>query len=670
MATMQRGAGGRPIYVVGREDEVRAFTASLGSPTPSVLCVVGHGGVGKTTLLRLFEAEAQQQGKVVTRVDAGDLPPLRPAFRAALVELVSGGSDVLLLDGFEAARGCEDVVADVLLAHARPTQRFVFAGRLGPSPALRALVQHGLVVDILPLADLTMEEAEEYLRRRAVPAEFRRALAARTHGHPLALALTADVHLSTGGHVDLDDHPDLVRELLVNFVRDVPDAAQLEALRVCALARTTTEEPLVPILSADAPRTFEWLRGLSFVQRATPGLAPHPLARDVLVAEFRWRNLTAFHATLQRLFEHHGRRIASGRAPPQREVLELAFLLRHSPALQSFMEVPAGTEAVLDVARPTDEPTLVAFARRHLGPATATLVSAWFSDQPEGFFVVRGRDGEVRAFAALLRLDHADPTLRARDPATAAAWAYATSRLERPGPVAYMRWMMARDELQPITPEIAMCWPVAAFAPMQVPDLAFCFQPFETEARTPMMVAAGVVRTPALAFTLDGRRIDVGVLDRRGRSPVEFVTSLARRAIELDLHGTDPSPAAPRGPAPELDESTFGGAVREALRALRDRRRLRKSPLLRARLVAEADTEDERLERLHTLLTQEIAALRGISRGDRTYLAAHAVFLDGTLSQEDAAARLGMADSTLRRHLHEAAQRIHGILWERERRAP
>lgn len=405
------------------------------------------------------------------------------------------------------------------------------------------------------------------------------------------------------------------------------------------------------------------------MQRASHGLEPHPLARDVLVAEFRWRNLSAFHRTLERLFEHYGRRIASGRAPPQREILELAYLLRHSPVLQRFMDVPIGTEAALDLARPEDRADVVAFTRRHLGPTTADLCAAWFAHQPQGFYVVRGRDGDVRAFAALLRLDLADPDLRARDPATAAAWAYAAARLEKSAPVAYMRWMMAREEFQPLSPEMAMCWPEAAFSPMQLPDLAFCFQPFETEVRAPIIAAAGVVRTPELAFTLDGRRLEAGVFDRRRQSPFDFVASLARRAIDLDLHGIHPTAPPPPRAATSLDEPSFAEAVREALRALRDRRRLRQSPLLQARVVADAGPESARLDRLHALLTGEIAALRGVSRGDRTFLAAQAVFLDGTLSQEDAAARLGMADSTLRRHLHEATQRIHGVLWERERRS-
>ncbi|MBL8714755.1 MAG: hypothetical protein JNL79_02100 [Myxococcales bacterium] len=119
--------------------------------------------------------------------------------------------------------------------------------------------------------------------------------------------------------------------------------------------------------------------------------------------------------------------------------------------------------------------------------------------------------------------------------------------------------------------------------------------------------------------------------------------------------------------ATRFDETTFAEAVREALRAMRDRRRLKQSPLLQARFVADGESESGRIDRLHALLTGEIAALRGVSRGDRTFLAAQAVFLDGTLSQEGAAARLGMADSTLRRHLNEAAQRIHSVLWERER---
>ncbi|MBK7400465.1 MAG: hypothetical protein IPJ34_30480 [Myxococcales bacterium] len=330
-----------------------------------MLSVVAPGGTGKSTLLRVFHAMAIELGHQVVRLDALDLPTLRPSFRVAFAE-ACGDAEVVLVDNFEALRGLEALVAEFVLDEAAAGNRFVFAGRLAPSPELRRVVDHGVALRGLALADLSPEEADEYLTRRGVQASQRPEIVQHSHGHALALALTADAQLASGAPIVLGRHPDLLAELASVFLRDIPDPLYQEAIRICALARTTTEEPLAALLGGQSDRAFAWLRGLSFVQSGSQGLTPHPLARDVLVADLRWRNMSAFQSTLHRLFEFYSQRVAAGHAP-HTEFVKLSFLLRHSPVLRPFFDVPLGLDAALDVAQPTDAAVLAGLCQRHRG---------------------------------------------------------------------------------------------------------------------------------------------------------------------------------------------------------------------------------------------------------------------------------------------------------------
>ncbi len=659
----------RPSSFVGRVRELTAFAEFLGEPgtASGVMSIVAPGGTGKSTLLRVFHVLTAERGRTVVRLDALDLPTLRPAFRAAFRE-ACGDAEVVLVDSFEALRGLEALVAESILDQPSGARRwFVLAGRLSPSAELRTVVEHGVTLRSLALADLSPEEADEYLAGRGVDARERPEMVRHSHGHALALALTADAHLASGAPITLGRHPDLLSELVSVFLRDIPDPVYQEAIRIAALARTTTEEPLAALLGGQSDRAFHWLRGLSFMQSRSHGLTPHPLARDVLVADLRWRNMAAFQSTLHRLFEFYSQRVAAGHAA-HTEFVQLSYLLRHSPVLRPFFDIPLGLDAALDVAQPGDAAALVRLCERHRGPESAALCAAWFVEQPSSFYVVRGTDGAVRGFGAHLRLDGASHALRARDPATARGWDFARRLEQRALPVTYVRWLIMADEYPPLSPEMALCWTIAGFAALQLPALAFTFQPIESRVHWPLIATSGARHHPDLAFDLDGHHHEVSVLDRRSATPVEWATTLVRRALDLDAGGAigdvplqQPSPSV-------LDAAQFAESVRVALRSLHDRRRLRKSPLLETRLLAGCASEPASVDRLRSLLVQEVEALRGTSRGDRTYLAAQAVYLDGTQSQQGAAERLGMADSTLRRHLHEAIDRVQAALWERELR--
>jgi hypothetical protein len=111
-------------------------------------------------------------------------------------------------------------------------------------------------------------------------------------GHALALSLVADlIEQAPDTRFSVERAPDVVRALVQQLVRGIPDAKQRAALEACAVARTTTEPLLAALLdSSDVRPLFDWLRGLSFMQSDRVGIVPHDLARAALTAELAFRD--------------------------------------------------------------------------------------------------------------------------------------------------------------------------------------------------------------------------------------------------------------------------------------------------------------------------------------------------------------------------------------------
>jgi hypothetical protein len=115
----------------------------------------------------------------------------------------------------------------------------VVAARHPPAAAWRTDPDWSDLAGIVALRNLPPEDSRAYLRARGIPEDQQPAALAFTHGHPLALALVADL-LARGEQPTFspDQAPDLVRMLLERFVQQVPSAAQRRALETkrCTLA--------------------------------------------------------------------------------------------------------------------------------------------------------------------------------------------------------------------------------------------------------------------------------------------------------------------------------------------------------------------------------------------------------------------------------------------------
>src|SRR5262249_33635915 len=157
---------------------------------------------------------------------------------------------------------------------------------------------------------------------------------ALTHGHPLALALAAEV-LRDAAHPSLPAlTPDIVRVLLDRIVRALPDPAQRELLEIAALARVVTEDLLRDLGIAASPAGYDWLRSLSYVREGNDGVAIHDLVRDAVAAELEFRDPARATLLRARILERANDVLAvsSGRAR-ERAFYDVLFRLRSDPAL-------------------------------------------------------------------------------------------------------------------------------------------------------------------------------------------------------------------------------------------------------------------------------------------------------------------------------------------------
>ena len=404
----------------------------------------------------------------------------------------------------------------------------VIAGRQPPVVAWRCDPGWSDVVRIVSLRNLPPEDSRAYLRAQGVPEDRHESVLAFTHGHPLALALVADL-LRRGDEQPLSAEmvPDVVRVLLDRFVEQVPSVAHRRALEICARTRVTTETLLAEVLAEDeASELFDWLRGLSFIEEGPEGLFPHDLARDVLDADLRWRDPGGFRELHSRVLRYLVRRLQdqTGR-DQQRAYFDVLFLSRNSPVMRPYYDWQAMGTAYAEPATPEDFPAILRMVRRHEGAASERIVSYWLQHHPHGFFAFRSAAGRLGGFLLQLTLEAADAQQRAADPAVDAVWRFVRQAgLPRPGErLWYLRSWMNDDGYQDLA-AVTLAAALGGTRWLTTPRLAWTFlavaDPVFWE---PNCSVIGFPRAAEADFEVDEHRYGVFAHDWRLEPPLEWI---------------------------------------------------------------------------------------------------------------------------------------------------
>lgn len=672
---------------IGRDAELARFADALAAPEPPffVLHVCGPGGVGKSSLLQRFARLAQEAGVGAALLDARNIEPTTAAFQAGLclalgvdlnqspVEVLAqrAGRIVLLIDTYELLAPLDDWLRDVFLPELPEQVITVLASRHPPAPAWRADPGWQPLLHTLALRNLSPEEGRAYLMQRSVPVDDLQAVLDFTHSYPLALSLVADLYDQRPGfHFKPLESPDVVRLLLEQFLQRAPGPAHRAALEACALVRVTTESLLAELMAVpDAHDLFEWLRGLSFIETRPGGLFPHDIAREVLVADLRWRNPNWYAELHRRARTHFMRRLPETQGAEQQLTLfDFVYLHRDNPAVRPFFEWQTSGRTLPDHLHPQEIETLAAMVAQHEGATSAELARYWLVRQPENIIVFRDSADRPTGFMALLALERTTAEDRQHDPAIALAWDF----LQRSTPLhgsenaTYFRFWLDADTHQVVSPTQSLIF-INMVRHYFTPGLAYTFYAcLDPGFWSQIFAYADLARLPELDFVAGDRAFGVYGHDWRALPPFAWLELLGQREIALTPEAVK-SPVSMARPL-ALNQAEFMAAVEGALRDYIRPDVLHNNPLLRSHLVVQhADyVASGAVSVLRALLKQAAEQMRASPKEIKFYRAIHHTYIQPAATQEQAAELIDVPFSSYRRHLKSGITRIVEILWQAE----
>jgi len=676
-----RLARARHDRFVGRQFELQLLCDALAAAEPSfsVLHVHGPGGIGKSALLDEYARLAREQGRPLVRLerlerlaDREVVAALRAAAgapAAPLDELPDWPTDpVLLIDHAEGMASREAWLRTLLLPKLPARTLVVIGSRRPPSRDWLSDLAWGALTRTHALRNLSPPESESLLTLRGVPSRHHAELLSCTHGHPLALTLAAEELRRRGGEgaFSLRDAPDAVQALLSSLVDATPSADHRRALQLLTMIWATSESLLAQMLpDADAKQLFEWLRGLSFVEASPLGLVPHDLVREVLEADFRWRDQAQWSAMVQQLVVTlYERLLHAEESACARIWVDILYLERRSPVMKSVFDWDSLHATSAERARPEHHAQIVAAVRRHEGAAAATVAGHWLARQPQAFWVFCDHRGQAFGFMANIDLQDATAQDKAVDPAVPAvlSWTQRHAPARQGEAIQFARFWMHFELYQQPSAAINMTAAITNTQWSRHPRLAWTFVSAAfPQFMEPTFSAIHYARVPQADYAIGDCRQAVFAHDWRVEPARQWFWVKAK-LVEPDESWTVVKAARP---LIVLSEPEFAQAVKRALRDFASPQALGANPLLRSRLTTAAGPETE-VETLRSLLRDACESLRSHHRDEKLYQVLRRTFLEPAPSQERAAEALELPFSTYRYQLGQGVERVTRWLWARE----
>jgi hypothetical protein len=658
----ERMAERRAASFVGRHAERELFEKMLDADESCrVLFVHGPAGVGKSSLLEAFARLAAAAKRPVTRIDGRTTPATAGGVKSAVDTVANRATLALLVDGYDLLEPLDDWFREDLIPGLPERSVIAIASRRPPPVAWRIDPAWRELLRVVSLRNLPPDDSRRFLLGAGVAAEQCARLLELTHGHPLALALVADI-VGRGGDPGWSTLPrDVVASLVAQLLEDLPSVEHRRAIEVCAVARVTTESLLRDALDLEEARDlFDWLAQLPFVEPVPDGLAPHDLARDVVDVDLRWRDRTTYDAVFRRVRSHVHSRLRTQRGvEQQRAIFDEKFVFRNLPSVLSPVDWRSWGNAYPEPARVADRDAVLAMIADHEGTESAAIAATWWDQQPEAFHVVR-HGAEVVGALVLLTLTE-EPAF---DPGATAAWRHAAHHAPpRAGEVVTQtRFVLDRDRYQAPSPTLNATPVLTMQRYLSTPNLAWDYLTLsEPEPYDDYFAIADLPRAVGADFTVAGRRYGLFAHDFRRVSVEEWLEVVTERALAQDVR---PGSGGIDEPV-VLSQLDFAAAVRRALRDLHRPDLLSRNPLCFSALVrthAGADPAGTLAE----LIRGAAEVLRHDARDERRWRAIDRTYLRSAATQEQAAEVLGLPFSTYRRHLTEGVDRITERLWQFE----
>ncbi len=567
------------VHFSGREREL-ARLATLFDPTgPFLVLLHGVGGIGKTSLVRLFERESAAQGRQVHVLDCRSFEPvplgllnaigtslgveLRNVSEAAAAITALSEPVVFALDNYEALRLLDGWLRTEFLPALPTSARFIILGRsLATAPWIAApgWADHVLSLRLGPLPEA---DVAAFLAKRGFTEVVQDRIASLSRGNPLALQLCtaslADKPDALSGDLELNQVIDYLALMCVN---EIADPVLKEAIEAMSLVRRVTRPVLEAVLpDHSAENILADLRQLSFVEAAADGLVFHDAFRVAIESRVaamdpvRTRKLkrAAWQSMRDQL-------VVAGAADTWRHTADLLFLLQRPVLREAFF--PSGATLPVERARPADREPILEIARLHQGDSGADILSEWWNAAAHLFSVVRGGAGEVVGLYVMARHQDVPPSLAECDPLLAVWLSYVQAHVQAGAsdplrPYLFIRCLLSRAAGERQNPEWAACVLDAKRAYLENPRAVAVFTAIQESASVPQAVLdLGFEFEASLTVSIGESRIHTAVLLFGPEGPMHWILEFVGRDLA-------PLPVDAFKPQVELDVSRRQLAIRD-----------------------------------------------------------------------------------------------------------
>ena len=463
---------------LGRTEEIAILLRMLETDGDlAVMHVHGAAGIGKSSLLEVYAAQARAQGATVVRLDCRVIEPTPRGFTHELASAIGhgaeeaneiadrlsqiGGRVVLTLDTYEVLHLLDTWLRLAFIPSLGDNVKVVLAGREPPNPAWNVAPEWQGWFGVLSLGPLNDDEAIDVLMRAGVsePDSIRINRVAR--GHPLALKLAAST-VAQRPELDLEEVaiPTVLRGLTRLYLADVDDPMTRRGIEASSVVRRTTQSLLGAMLADAVPHDlYERLGALPILEYGRDGLIMHDAVREAVAAALKASDPARYQDYRRSAWRQlRSEASAAAIADLWRYTADMLYIVENPTIREAFFP-SGGQHLAVEPALMEDEGPIMAITRRHDGPRAAEVIEDWWERTPHAFHVVRDKDRSVVGFYCMLDSDQIPRASLEYDP-IAAAWMAHLDDVPAPERqrVLFLRRWLCKDGGETPSPVQAACW--------------------------------------------------------------------------------------------------------------------------------------------------------------------------------------------------------------------